>query len=65
MQELRDGKGRFSSLKGIQETKKFGVKAVTFDAIHTLKVSIIIRLTKKRMTVNKEKSKFVALGQDD
>lgn len=56
-------KGLFSGLKGVKETKNFGIKAVTFDAIHTLKVSINIRLTTKRMSVHKAKSTFVAQGQ--
>lgn len=57
------GKGRFGGFKGVKETKNFGIKALTFSAIHTLKVSINIRLTKKRMSVNKAKSTFVAIGQ--
>jgi hypothetical protein len=63
MQDLIGGKALFGEFKVVKEAKKFGVKAGTFDAIHTLKVSINIRLTKKRMTVNKVKSTFVALGQ--
>ena len=63
MHDLMGGKGRFGGFKGVKETKNLGVKAGTFDAIHALKVSINIRLTKKRMTVNKAKPTFVALGQ--